>query len=308
MKFAYRTAFVILIAFIIACPQKFRKGNKPGAESPKVLLRYKFPPGGVSVYRVDEETVNRFNISTVQAIQEVKVVSSMLVNEKVVQGLMGDYAMLERSVKSLQMKVWKENDLMFDSDRWKEFSDTPEAGVYLIIVKEVTRYEVDQFGKMRRAAGASEIDLSSDMVDSMQTVHTGNPILPREEVSPGKSWKERRDIPIKSEQGYKGVMKVNEVMSLKGIGVEGGRKIAYLSLKRDLIINLYEPGNNMPWKGFNGKGEMLGNYSFDIAEGRITGSETRTTIHVSTRAGKPPSSLETSLDLNIASKSSLQRN
>ena len=95
------------------------------------------------------------------------------------------------------------------------------------------------------------------------------------------------------------------INTLANLRRDQDHQIASLNSKQKLKIGLYEGESYEQWKGFRGEGETEANFTFNVDEGRINGSETRSQIKVVTLISTAPSKLETSLEMQLTMKSSL---
>ena len=306
MKNISQIAVIALILCAFACVPPTPKGpTAPSNQPVEVLLRYKFPDGRISRYRVEEEGISKLSISAISGVQNMRAVSSMVMKEKVVQGLMNGYALIEREIESYRLQVWQEDKLIFDSSRASEFSGENEVFKFPDLKGKVIRFEMNELGKVRNVQGLGEIYFGQKAFESMQMMEGGNPLFPEAKIVPGQNWRDDSEQPFDAGEGYRGAMNIKGITTLVNFTGDEDKRAALLNAKQDLRISVFEVNAKVPWKGFNGGGSSEGNFTFNIADGRITSSETRTQLKVVTQVSSTTTKMETSLEMQLTAKFTL---
>jgi len=295
------TVFAVTVCLVACSPRAPKKPSTAPTGPSKTLLRYKFAPGKIIKYRFDEEVLGKLNVSSIPNVRSTKASSSMVVSERVARKL-GDYADIERKIKSLQLKVWYNDKLTFDSTKWRAFSKRPELAGIRDLRKKIIKFEMNELGKIRNIRGLGSINFGGRPLESSQIIHTGNPLLPQGEVKPGSVWKQKWAVPFETDRKFRGDFQVVETTTLTRLNREKGQLIAMLDIKRKLTILLYHPSSRKRVKGFSGEGEAEGVFRFDVKGGKVLEGKMRTKLRVSTRIESTRKKIETSMDLNSTSR------
>jgi len=305
MKNIYQIAVTALILCVFACVPPPKGPTAPSNQAAEVLLRYKFPEGRISRYRVEEEGISKLGISIIPGIQNMRAVSSMVVKEKVAQGPMNGYALIEREIESYRLQVWQEDKLIFDSSRAAEFSGENDVLKFPALKGKVIRFEMNELGRIRNVQGLGEIYFSQKAFESMQMMEGGVPLFPEAGIAVGKNWRDDREQPFDAGEGYRGLLSIKGITTLVNLTGDQNKRAAVLNAKQELSISLFEANSKTPWKGFNGGGSSEGNFTFNIADGRIISSEMRTLLKVVTQVSAMTTKMETTLEMQLTAKSTL---
>ncbi len=298
-------AITLLLAAMLAAPMsscKLIKGSVgSGLGGEEVLLRYNFPEGAVLKYRVEEEAIKKFSVSVMPAYQQTRARSNMLISETVMGSSMGDYFTIRRKIEDANLKIWRSNNLIYDSSNPSGFDKIPSAEDFEKLKDRVIKMELNRRGEIRNISGLGEVDFGAQPMQSMQKLETGNPLLPEKKVSVGKSWKAESSTPFPASQGYRGILEVEKKVTLSDLTTMDGSRVAVLTEQRQLSMKMYRTGLDKPWKGFSGRGEARGKFFFDIDNGRVIKGDMNTDMEISTRVSSAGSKIDTTVKLNIIS-------
>ncbi|GEM_PF-3588899 len=306
MKRTWKILIVTAALLLTACPLPTPKKPPPDGVPVKVLMRYKFPPGRVGKYRVDEQVIGKFDMSLIPGVQTLKASSSMIISEKVAaRPLSEGYASIERKIDSLRLKVWFNDKLTFDSTRFGEFSHRSEAEGFAKLQGKVIRFEMSELGTIRNIKGLGDLSFGRRPFQPSQMMETGNPTFSETKVALGDSWKTKREMPFEAEEKHSGIFEIEEVVTLSKLHRKEVRLLATLNLRREMSISLCDRESLRPLKGFEGEGVADGSFVFDVDRGMMLGGEVSTRLRVSTQVNTAPTRVATSMDLNSTTKFTL---
>jgi hypothetical protein len=285
---------VVLLTILIAdCskirhPVKTKKTTKTTVSKTSgegVLLRYKFVRGRVLKYRTKTENKMRFTIPFITEPQQAKTASIVDIAEEVIQEPIGGYALVEQRCVGFRFIMYQGKDVVFDSARPKDFPPQPQFEELFNLKGTKVRYEISPTGEIRKAEGMEDLSKFMGPSNLSQIYQSSQPVLPDKAVSPGESWKSRREIPLTAAKGMTGGIIISDNVKLMEIRTVEKSRLAFIELNRKVEIHIKMPVDKKHKRKkqvIRGNGESTTTAVLDIERGIIIRSDGR--IKVSTSA------------------------